>query len=80
VQRRDGLRAFLTERGIGCEVYYPRPFHLQECFAYLGHGVGAFPISERASDEVLALPIYPELSEAQLETVARAVLEFLARA
>jgi dTDP-4-amino-4,6-dideoxygalactose transaminase len=77
VQRRDALRAFLTERGIGCEVYYPRPFHLQECFAYLGLRAGAFVLSERASSEVLALPIYPELSDAQLQAVAGAVLEFL---
>jgi dTDP-4-amino-4,6-dideoxygalactose transaminase len=77
VQRRDALRAFLTERGIGCEVYYPRPFHLQECFAYLGQRAGAFVLSERASAEVLALPIYPELSDTQLQTVAGAVLEFL---
>jgi dTDP-4-amino-4,6-dideoxygalactose transaminase len=80
VQRRDALRAFLTERGIGCEVYYPRPFHLQECFAYLGLRAGAFALSERASSEVLALPIYPELSDAQLQLVAGAVLEFLAAA
>jgi dTDP-4-amino-4,6-dideoxygalactose transaminase len=78
VKRRDELRAFLTARGIGCEVYYPRPFHLQDCFAYLGYRAGDFPISERASAEVLALPIYPELSEAQLQTVAGVVLEFLA--
>lgn len=77
VQRRDALRAFLTARGIGCEVYYPRPFHLQDCFAYLGHRAGAFVLSERASAEVLALPIYPELSDAQLQSVAAAVIEFL---
>jgi dTDP-4-amino-4,6-dideoxygalactose transaminase len=79
VQRRDALRAFLTERGIGCEVYYPRPFHLQDCFAYLGLGAGAFPESERASREVLALPIYPELGAERVEAVAAAVLEFLGR-
>jgi len=77
VKRRDALRSFLSERGIGCEVYYPRPFHLQECFAYLEHRAGAFPVSERASEEVLALPIYPELTDAQLETVTKTVLEFL---
>jgi dTDP-4-amino-4,6-dideoxygalactose transaminase len=78
VKRRDALRAALSSRGIGCEVYYPRPFHLQECFAYLGYARGAFPVSERASDEVLALPIYPELTDTQIEAVASAVLEFLA--
>ena len=80
VRRRDALRAYLTERGIGCEVYYPRPFHLQECFAYLGLFAGAYPASERASEEVLALPIYPELSATQIETVVAAVLDFLGRA
>ena len=80
VTRRDALRDQLTARGIGCEVYYPRAFHQQECFAYLGYRAGAFPQSERACNEVLALPIYPELTPAQLNTVASAVLEHLAGA
>ncbi len=75
VKGRDALRARLTARGIGHEVYYPRPFHLQQCFAHLGYEEGAFPEAERACSEVLALPIYPELSEAQLAEVASAVLE-----
>jgi dTDP-4-amino-4,6-dideoxygalactose transaminase len=77
VQRRDLLRAHLSARRIGHEVYYPLPFHLQECFKYLGHAAGDFPVSERAAREVLALPIYPELSDAQLQKVAGAVIEFL---
>jgi dTDP-4-amino-4,6-dideoxygalactose transaminase len=77
VTRRDALRAQLTARAIGCEVYYPRAFHQQECFAYLGHAPGAFPHSELACTQVLALPIYPELTPAQIETVASAVLEHL---
>jgi dTDP-4-amino-4,6-dideoxygalactose transaminase len=78
VKDRDGLRAHLDARGIGSEVYYPLPFHLQECFRYLGHGAGAFAVSEQAAAEVLALPIYPELTAGQLEEVASAVLEHLA--
>jgi dTDP-4-amino-4,6-dideoxygalactose transaminase len=79
VQDRDGLRAHLQRRGIGQEVYYPLPFHLQECFVGLGHKAGDFPVSEQAAREVLALPIYPELTTGQLEEVAGAVLEFLAQ-
>jgi dTDP-4-amino-4,6-dideoxygalactose transaminase len=78
VQDRDGLRDHLNAQGIGNEVYYPLPFHLQECFAYLGYKQGAFAVSEQAAREVIALPIYPELTESQIETVARAVLEFIA--
>lgn len=71
--RRDALREHLQAAGIGCEIYYPRPLHLQECFAYLGHERGQLPVSERASEEVLSIPVYPELTEGQIAEVAAAV-------
>jgi dTDP-4-amino-4,6-dideoxygalactose transaminase len=74
--KRDALRAHLTAMGIGCNVYYPKALHLQECFADLGYKEGAFPEAEKASREVLALPIYPELSEGQMERVAEGVVGF----
>ena len=77
VSHRDHLQDALQQRGIGTEVYYPVPMHLQECFGYLGHKVGAFPESESAAKETVALPIYPELSEAQLRHVVESIRDFL---
>ncbi len=74
--RRDELAADLAARGIGTAVYYPRPLHLQPCFADLGHGPGDFPHAERACAEVLALPIGPELHAHQLEAVVDAMRAF----
>ena len=74
---REALREHLTARGIGCAVYYPVPMHLQPCFADWGHVRGDFPESERAADETLALPLYPELSAASVDRVVDEVSSFL---
>jgi dTDP-4-amino-4,6-dideoxygalactose transaminase len=75
--RRNELRAFLADRQIGSEIYYPAPLHMQEALKGLGYGEGSFPEAERAAREVLALPIFPELREDEQQTVVRAVAEFL---
>jgi dTDP-4-amino-4,6-dideoxygalactose transaminase len=74
--RRDDLKAFLQAAGIPSEIYYPRCIHLQEAFAYLGHRPGDFPESEKASREVLSLPVYPELPDARQDRVVQAVAAF----
>jgi dTDP-4-amino-4,6-dideoxygalactose transaminase len=73
---RDRLRERLATVGVGTEIYYPVPLHLQQCFAYLGDQAGAYPHSERAAAEALALPIYPELSETQLRYVVDSIADF----
>ena len=77
VHERDTLKQFLAARSIGTEIYYPVPLDRQECFGYLGLAPGAYPESERAARECLALPIYPELTEEQLGAVVAGVAEFL---
>ena len=76
VPRRDELRAHLTRAGIGTEVYYPVPFHLQPCFAELGYGAGAFPHAEAACREALALPVYPAMTSSQQAQVVAAIARF----
>jgi dTDP-4-amino-4,6-dideoxygalactose transaminase len=76
--RRDGLRAYLSENGIGSEVYYPLPLHLQASLRDLGYTQGDFPVAERAAEEVLALPMFPELREDEIESVVEAVRRYFA--
>jgi dTDP-4-amino-4,6-dideoxygalactose transaminase len=74
--RREELREFLSARKIGTEVYYPTPLHLQPCFVYLGYREGDFPEAERAAHEVLALPMFPELTEDEQRWVVRSIADF----
>ena len=77
VEKRDALQRFLSERKIGSTVYYPYPLHLQPLYASLGHKPGDFPHAERAAQEVLSLPMYPELRKEQIARVAETIAEFL---
>ena len=75
-QRRDELMAYLKEHEIGHKVYYPVPLHLQECYQPLGYSKGDLPVSEQLAQEVLSLPVYPELTDAQMEAVVTRISEF----
>lgn len=79
VVKRDALKDHLKAKGIGHSVYYPLPLHLQPCFAYLGYKAGSCPESERASHEVVSLPVYPELTRAQLDEVVAGVRGFFGK-
>lgn len=77
VPKRDEVVNYLREKNIGCSVYYPVPMHIQECFANLGYKQGDFPVSEKAAEQVMALPIYPELTDEMKDCVVEAVLSFI---
>ena len=79
VAKRDGLQGHLRDKEIGSAIYYPLSLHLQPCFEYLGYKRGAFPESERATQEVISLPVYPELKQSQLDEVIDAVRSFYGR-
>ena len=75
-QQRDRLKQHLKDHGVQTEVYYPLPLHLQPCFAHLGYRKGDFPHAEQAAQEVLALPMYPELTAGQQERVVQKITDF----
>jgi dTDP-4-amino-4,6-dideoxygalactose transaminase len=79
VEKRDAVQRFLSERGIGSGVYYPVPLHLQTLYAQLGHKSGDFPHAEHAAQEVLSLPVFPELRADQVQRVAETIAEFVTR-
>jgi dTDP-4-amino-4,6-dideoxygalactose transaminase len=75
--RRDELKQHLDAQRIGCLLHYPVPLHLQKCYAALGHKPGDFPVAEKAARECLSLPIYPELTDEQIQRVAATIKDFL---
>lgn len=77
IQNRDEVRAFMGEQGIGSEIYYPVPFHRQECFAYLNSDDSQFPVANMAAETSIALPIFPELTEEQIKYVVEKIAEFV---
>ncbi|MFM8569558.1 MAG: DegT/DnrJ/EryC1/StrS family aminotransferase, partial [Candidatus Kapaibacterium sp.] len=77
VEQRDELRAFLSTKGIGSEIYYPVPFHRQECFRYLDPRDADYPVANRLAAETLALPIFPELKPEQIAYVVDCIAEFM---
>ncbi|MBA5850370.1 DegT/DnrJ/EryC1/StrS family aminotransferase [Clostridium sp. cel8] len=78
-EKRDDLSAYLKEKGIGSSIYYPIPLHLQKCFDYLGYKKGDFPIAEKLSEKVIALPIYPEITEDEVDFVCSTIKDFYSK-
>ncbi len=76
-EERDSLRDYLTEQGIGTSIYYPMGLHQQKCFEYLDVPAGSFPVTEKACEETLALPIFPEMRDEEIEYVVEKIGEFL---
>jgi len=74
--RRDDLKKHLEASGVGCALHYPLPLHLQKCYASLGHKLGDFPVAEKAARECLSLPIFPELTDPQIQRVAAVIKDF----
>jgi len=74
--RRDELKKYLDENGVGCALHYPLPLHLQKCYAHLGYKLGDFPFAEKSARECLSLPIYPELTDGQIQRVATVIKSF----
>ena len=73
---RDELQKYLKDNGIQTTIYYPKPLHLQKCFEELGYKKGDFPVAEKLCDEVLALPIYPEIEENEVNYVCKKIIDF----
>ena len=77
--KRDALKQYLLDNGVGCAVYYPLSLHLQDCFKSLGGKPGDHPVSEKASEEILALPVFGELAPEQLEYVVATIAKFFGK-
>ena len=77
VDNRDGLQEFLQTKGVYTGLHYPLPLHLQKAYAHLGYKQGDFPVAENASERLLSLPMYPELTKPQIEYVVNSIKEFL---
>jgi dTDP-4-amino-4,6-dideoxygalactose transaminase len=77
--RRDALKQHLDTQRIGCALHYPLPLHLQKAYAHLGYQAGTFPVAEKAARECISLPIYPEMTDAQIVRVANTIKEFFAK-
>ncbi|MBQ2616205.1 MAG: DegT/DnrJ/EryC1/StrS family aminotransferase, partial [Synergistaceae bacterium] len=78
-EKRDELMEYLNTEGFAVRVYYPLPLHLQPCFAYLGYKAGDFPVSEKLSHEVLALPVFPGLTQSEQEALVEKIAKFFGK-